>query len=543
MSSTTLRDTRQPFTVLLPDAPRTPIEIHDIEVGLAMALVDKSCVQLLDDQWNATGAYVLLGPVKDDSTYAVYVGKSPSGLRDRLMQHERERKWSRALLIRRVVLYGLTSAHAGWLEGDLYDLFSSAQRALVENRQRPRDDTVPPYDLRMLAALRDPIVRVLRMLGYETESAPEALELPLDEPVEATPRKTSRTGLPASQVASRRRKTKTVYSVSLGDLINAGLVRPGDRLVSVSSTWPATAVVNAGGTIVFNGQSYPSMSAAAQAARDGGVANGWDFWALQASDGTTRLSTIRKQHLDSLKSTPAVHMLPESNRVTSSAPSRAPRAVTPATPGFEKKPRKPRTEFNVTVSDLLGAALLRGGDQLVSTIPAEPARATVNYDGTITWNGSGYGSPSTAAQAFRGDRNSNGWQFWAVQGPDGDVQLDKLRKKYLRMAEGEPDESSASPAWYGITMADLLHARLVEAGDLLISTSPSAPAVASVNDDGTVTYEATVYDTPSAAAQTVRRGKATNGWQFWALEKDGTYRRLASVRAEYLDHAEESADA
>lgn len=543
MSSTTLRDTRQPFTVLWPDAPRTPIEIHDIEVGLAMALVDKSCVQLLDDQWNATGAYVLLGPVKDDGTYAVYVGKSPSGLRDRLMQHERERKWSRALLIRRVVLYGLTSAHAGWLEGDLYDLFSSAQRALVENRQRPRDDTVPPYDLRMLAALRDPIVRVLRMLGYETESAPEALELPLDEPVEATPRRTSEMGLPASRVASRRRKTKTVYSVSLGDLINSGLVRPGDRLVSVSSTWPATAVVNAGGTIVFNGQSYPSMSAAAQAARDGGVANGWDFWALQGSGGTTRLSTIRKQHLDSLTSTPPVHMPPESNHVKPSTPSLAPRAVTPATPGFEKKPRKPRTEFNVAISDLLGAGLLRGGDQLVSTIPAEPAGAIVNYDGTITWNGSSYGSPSTAAQAFRGDRNSNGWQFWAVQGPDGDVQLDKLRKKYLRMAEGEPDESPASPAWYGITMADLLHARLVEAGDLLISTSPSAPAVASINTNGTVTYEATVHDTPSAAAQTVRKGKATNGWQFWALEKDGTYRRLASVRAEYLDHAEESSDA
>lgn len=275
MSETpTGRDPRLPFTVLLADEPGQPIEIHDHSVGLHMVLVEKSWVHRLSSDWDVPGVYLLLDPVQADGTFGVYVGKAPAGMRARLQQHERKKAWSRALLIRRATLHGLTSAHTGWLEGDLHDLLTSAERAEVHNAQTPGDDTVPSYDLRMLESFRDPIVRVLRLLGYETKS------VDVDSP----------TG------ASARRRNSTYHGVTLAELLTAGLVSGGDRLVSINGSWPASAEVNSDGTISYNDQTYPTPSAAASAVK-GGAANGWDFWAVDDAGMSTRLSSLRERAL------------------------------------------------------------------------------------------------------------------------------------------------------------------------------------------------------------------------------------------------------
>src|SRR5699024_1748966 len=198
--------------------------------------------------------------------------KAPAGVRARLQQHGRARKWSRALLIRRATLHGLTSAHAGWLEGDLYELFSAAENANLHNTQVPGDDTVPSYDLRTLESFRDPIVRVLRLLGYETES------VDTDSTAGASPR-----------------RTKTHYGDTVADLIAAGLVAGGDRLVSVNGSWPASAAVKGDGSISYNDQNYPSPSSAAGAVK-GGSANGWDFWAVERAGRSVRLSALRERY-------------------------------------------------------------------------------------------------------------------------------------------------------------------------------------------------------------------------------------------------------
>lgn len=267
------RDPRLPFTVLLADAPGQPIEIHDHSVGLHMVLVEKSWVHRLSSEWDVPGVYLLLDPVQADGAFGVYVGKAPAGMRARLQQHERKKAWSRALLIRRATLHGLTSAHAGWLEGDLHELFTAAERANVHNTQTPGDDTVPSYDLRTLESFRDPIVRVLRLLGYETES------VDTDS---------------AAGAAPRRRKSR-YHGISVADLIGAGIVDGGARLVSVNGSWPASAEVNADGTIAYNDQTYPSPSAAASAVK-GGAANGWDFWAVESAGKSTRLSSLRERY-------------------------------------------------------------------------------------------------------------------------------------------------------------------------------------------------------------------------------------------------------
>lgn len=153
----------------------------------------------------------------------------------------------------------------------------------------------------------------------------------------------------------------------------------------------------------------------------------------------------------------------------------------------------------------------------MSTDPATAAQALVGYDGAITWNGTAYGTLSTAAQAVKGDRNTNGWHFWAVQGPEGEVRLDDLRMQHLGVTKHR--SRTGAPARYDVELKQLLEAGLVDAGDLLISTSRAWPAVAYVDPDAAVVYQGTVHPTPSAAGAEARGGHATNGWDFWALER------------------------
>lgn len=267
------RDARLPFTVLLPDTRREPIEIHDHSVALKMALVEKDAVALLDPQWDRPGVYILLDGVAEDASFGVYVGKAPAGIRTRLLDHERRRQWVRALLIQRDMQHGLNSAQAGWLEGDLYELFDAADRARLHNTVKPGDDTVPGYDLRILESFRDPIVRVLRLLGYDPATADD------------------------TTTDVRPKRSVTYHGIGLKELVAAGLLAAGDKLVSTNGSWPAAAVLNDDAEIEYAGTRYPTPSGAAAAVKSG-PANGWDFWAVESADGSTRLSVLRARYQD-----------------------------------------------------------------------------------------------------------------------------------------------------------------------------------------------------------------------------------------------------
>lgn len=272
-------DNRLPFTVLLPDSWREPIEIHDQMTALCLAIVEKDSVRYLDDSWDRPGLYVLLDTPGPSGTFGAYVGKAPSGVRSRLGSHERGKVWNRALLIRRDTGIGLSSAQVGWLEGDLYDLLSASQLAVLSNAQKPGDDTLPSYELRILESFRDPINRVLRLLGYNTSTAGEATQ-----------------SLPGTKT---KRRTPVFHGIKLADLAAAGLVAVGDKLTSTQTLFPAVASVGPDGTVIYEGNQYPTPSAAGVAAR-GKETNGWDFWAVQNDSGSHRLSAIRKRYQDTL---------------------------------------------------------------------------------------------------------------------------------------------------------------------------------------------------------------------------------------------------
>lgn len=258
-----------PLTVLVPENAAATIEAYDQHAALKLDVVERSGAHLLTEEWDAAGVYVLLDRHVEDGSWRAYAGKAPGGVRARLRDHLRSKDhWYRAVLIRRDTTFGFNSAQIGWLEGRLYDLFDVAEDARLHNAHRPNDETLPPYDRTMLELALLPVKRVLRLIGHDPTTAD-------DEPP-----------------PGRAPTSKRFYGVKLSDLVAAGLLAAGDRLVSTNGAWPATATISTAGTIVCNGKDHSSPSTAAAAAK-GGAANGWEFWALESPAGQVPLSVLR----------------------------------------------------------------------------------------------------------------------------------------------------------------------------------------------------------------------------------------------------------
>jgi hypothetical protein len=85
--------------------------------------------------------------------------------------------------------------------------------------------------------------------------------------------------------------------------------------------------------------------------------------------------------------------------------------------------------YGVTVAKLIERGLLTGNEQLVSTFATVVASASIYPDGTISYNGISYSSPSAAAAARGGA--SNGWDVWAVPTANGKVKLSTYRARFL----------------------------------------------------------------------------------------------------------------
>jgi hypothetical protein len=104
--------------------------------------------------------------------------------------------------------------------------------------------------------------------------------------------------------------------------------------------------------------------------------------------------------------------------------------------------------FGVSLADLIVAHLLRPGQELVLIGPGQrvAAKATINADGQIDWQGKRFRSPSDRAfGALLGRRttNLNGWTHWHAN-LDGElVPLATLRQRL--MSRGEDAGAKAAP--------------------------------------------------------------------------------------------------
>lgn len=95
-----------------------------------------------------------------------------------------------------------------------------------------------------------------------------------------------------------------------------------------------------------------------------------------------------------------------------------------------------------------------------------------------------------------------------------------------------------TPKQHPVTFNDLIAAGALIAGEPVTSTMAAYPASGRINADGTISVDGQTFSSPSAAGGHVRNGGATNGWQFWAVERDGTTVPLATIRARHQEQAQ-----
>lgn len=262
-----------PVTVLLPETAENPIVMYDSHAALRLAVVERASVRRLGPEWDRPGNYILLDPVDPDGRWGCYVGMAaPGGIRNRLNEHLGSKEhWRRALLIQRDTTHSFNSAQVAWLEGRLYDLLDAAENAQLANQNRPRDETLPPFDRAMLEATVLPISRILRLLGHNPATVDESGVI----------------------TDADRTRTSRFHGITIAHLVEAGYLTPGTKLRSTNGAWPASAEILGDGGIEFAGERYPTPSAAGSAAKDGAAVNGWDFWAVDEHAGRTTLATLR----------------------------------------------------------------------------------------------------------------------------------------------------------------------------------------------------------------------------------------------------------
>lgn len=384
-------------TFLLPSSSAAPLVVELPHHALRLVVVTNVSVSLLDDSWDTSGIYILLGPGSDASDYTAYVGKAPSGLRSRVREHVRSREgWNRALLVAHTS-YGFSSGAVGWLEGALWDVLDRAPAAQLTNRQRPRDETLPPWERRELERYLSPVTAVLRALGASP-----------DTPDQRPPR-------------GRRRPRR--YSETLSDLVAGGLLKPGTRVRPLPDAHDTPAEVQDDGRLAIGPEVYESPSAAA-AAVCGHHVNGWDFWAAPSGDGTlASLSQLRARLRDGTPSRDE-----EGDPQLAPTPSPLPAAAEHQRGRSGATSRRTPRKLSGSIGELVRQGLVPDG-RIHASYKGTRYDAVISSDGAIRLeDGTSHTSLSQAAVHITGIP-TNGWTFWKTLREGRTVTLGSLRSQ------------------------------------------------------------------------------------------------------------------
>lgn len=100
------------------------------------------------------------------------------------------------------------------------------------------------------------------------------------------------------EIAGKREKT--LFSVKVADLVNAGFIQPGAVIrARVSAHYGHEAQVSEDGGIYVDGKRYETLSAAAKAVTGSASEPGWWFW-LVDPEGDRSFVELRQEYFDSL---------------------------------------------------------------------------------------------------------------------------------------------------------------------------------------------------------------------------------------------------
>ena len=256
-----------PVNVQIPAATTAPVVADFVAHALRVAYIHRRDIERLPaDEWEVPGIYVLL---TDNGSHQLYIGQAVD-LRKRLFQHRGKPKleWTRAVVFKRDTSHGFNSAEIGYLEGRVAAEVSAIPGVTVVAGKRDQDTTLPPHMLLSLDDLLSSILAALRLAGVDTYK--EA-----DEPEHK------------AQQSSTKRKTPTVKSGTVADLLAAGLLRAGAQVHLSQGGKAASGTVTTSGEIIVAGVAYASPSKAAQQALGLQASNGWTTWHVGDMKGPT----------------------------------------------------------------------------------------------------------------------------------------------------------------------------------------------------------------------------------------------------------------
>lgn len=380
--------------MLVPGSSQDPIELDVRHSGLRMNLVDRESIHALPHSWKEKGIYFLFGPGKEASSFCVYVGMAAIGTSSvvgRIRDHDKKKDWwNRALLVAHEA-NGFNGSEIGYLEGRFWNVLQNAVAAEVTNHNEPGDDTLTSAEEDALERYVPPVMAALRAAGYSPDTIDQK----------------------SIKVAKTKRK---YYGESVKDLIDAGFLAPDTKLESTRTGVTAKATVQPDGTLLVNGKAFHAVSPAAIEASGNQSEPGWDFWGAPSGTGElVSLFELRELYRDSSESAKAEAAPPSESSPPSKKGSHTPKDI---------KPKR----STVTIKQLLDAELLKDGETLTPKSASQKHRtATVSKDGSISFEGSTFTSPSTAAKILLGYPVA-GWGVWTVQRAGKPVLIDVLRK-------------------------------------------------------------------------------------------------------------------
>ncbi len=388
-------------------------------------IIDRRLLSHLNDQWNTSGIYVLLGKMAIGDTWTAYVGQTADGLTRRLQVHQGDPKKQRfqiSLLVRSGARQDWDAAEVQWLESKVYDKLSGASNLDLVNEQRPKSGRLSSDRQLGLTEIPDLVETLLTITGYLQQDS--ASEIPSSAPVDPVPSQPSQ---PAGQERQRDSSVPSKPSsaitrlpqqglAAMKTLIQHGLLSAGDELVPKARHLGGRGVVQADGYILVEGIRHSSLSSAACAISGRVSEPGWDFWAVASQSGIP-ISSLR----EALRAR-AGEPFSDTSVVGDG------RTGTDAAAARRHSTGEPGPKRRIKMSDLISAGLLAPDSTVWFVGSRRPVRGRLNQQGQIEVHGAAFGNPSAAAKKAAGGGSWNGWLHWALHKPDGPI-LDEFRSQ------------------------------------------------------------------------------------------------------------------
>jgi len=165
---------------------------------------------------------------------------------------------------------------------------------------------------------------------------------------------------------------------------------------------------------------------------------------LFSGEGDLLLVNYVTQHADKL-SEPEIRSSLRRCRPTFDFPLPTEELLRRSTPAGAKTKGEPTGErAEVSLKDLIEAGLLRPPVALEKEYKGATLKARIEAEDRVTFQGTVYDSLSAAGGAARASvlgtkehPHTNGWTFWKMRGPDGElVEVDAVRKRYVEGGRG-----------------------------------------------------------------------------------------------------------